>query len=113
MVDSLGLSTALGSHFRRPYDPRRFGPASERAGHDKPHRALWEIARFTPAAPGEARDMRDARDALRCGKLSELHEAVTGRFGLGRAVQNAWESFSLTGFRVPEDPSVAARELCG
>jgi len=113
VVDSLGLSTALGSHFRRPHDPRRFGPASERAGHDKPHGALWDLARFTPAAPGEARDVRDARDALSCGKLSELLEAVTGKFGPGRAVQNVWASFTLTGFRVPEDPSVAAHDLCG
>jgi arabinofuranosyltransferase len=112
VVDSLGLSTALGSHFRRPHDPRRFGPTSERAGHDKPHRALWDVARFTPAVPGETRDLHDARDALTCGKLRELLDAVSGRFGPGRAVQNLWASFTLTGFRLPEDPAAAAHELC-
>jgi arabinofuranosyltransferase len=112
VVDSLGLSTALGSHFRRPHDVRRFGPTSERAGHDKPHRSLWEVARFTPAAPGEARGLRDARDALTCGELPELLEAVTDKFGPRRAAQNLLDSLTLTGFRLPEDPPTAAHELC-
>jgi arabinofuranosyltransferase len=112
VVDSLGLSTALGSHFRRAHDVRRFGPASERAGHDKPHRTLWEVARYTPAKPGEARHLREARHALTCGKLPELSKAVTERLGPRRAAQNLWESLSLTGFRLPEDPTVAVHELC-
>jgi arabinofuranosyltransferase len=112
VVDSLGLSTALGSHFRRPHDAPRFGPTSERAGHDKPHRDLWEVARFTPAAPGEARDLRDARHALTCGRLAELFKAVTATFGPRRAAENLWESFTLTSLRLPEDPAAAVHRLC-
>lgn len=113
VIDAFGLSTALGSHFRRAHDPRRFGPTSLRAGHDKPHRTLWEVARFTPAAPGESRDLRDARHALTCGKLPELLKAVTEKFGPRRAAENLWDSLSLTGFRVPEAPATAERDLCG
>ncbi|HYV59349.1 MAG TPA: hypothetical protein VFA62_04685 [Acidimicrobiia bacterium] len=113
VIDSFGLSTALGSHFRRAHDPRRFGPISERAGHDKPHRTLWEVARFTPAAPGESRDLRDARHALTCGKVPELLKAVTERFGPRRAAQNFWDSLTLTGFRLTEDPAAAVHQLCG
>lgn len=112
VVDSLGLATAIGSHFRPP--PLSPGePGFDRPGHEKPHRTVWEIARFTPPEPVEPRELRDARRSLRCGSVPDLLDAVTARFGTGRAWRNIWESFNLTTFRFPEDPEKAVKELCG
>jgi arabinofuranosyltransferase len=112
VVDSLGLSTALGSRFRAPSPPPDY-PPNGWAGHDKRHRDAWDVARFASPAPDEPRELRDARRSLRCGSVPVLLEAVTGRFGPGRAWRNVWESFTLTTFRLSESPEQAVRELCG
>jgi hypothetical protein len=112
MVDSLGLATALGARFRPPRSPEAFGLGHDRAGHEKPHRDLWEVARFTPPAPGDSPEARAARHALRCGAFPDLFEAVSGSFGPGRAWRNVWDSFALTRLRLPEPPDEAERELC-
>jgi hypothetical protein len=112
VVDSLGLTNAIGSHFRPTQVPELALP-SDRAGHEKQHRKLWEVARYASPADDESPDVRDARRALRCGSYPDLLEAVGGRFGARRAWHNLWDSFTLTRFRVPESPAKAVRELCG
>ncbi|HMG28265.1 MAG TPA: hypothetical protein VKH36_15795 [Acidimicrobiia bacterium] len=111
VVDSLGLSTALGSHFRVPPPPANY-PSHGWAGHDKRHTEVWDVARYAAPAPFEPRDLRDARRSLRCGSVPELLDAVTAQFGPRRAWSNFWDSFHLTTFRIPEDPARAVRELC-
>lgn len=112
VVDSLGLSTAFGAHFRVS-PPLRTYPPNGWAGHDKRHAEVWDVARFAARAPVEPGDLRDARRSLRCGSIPELLDAVTGQFGPGRAWTNFWDSFRLTTFRIPGDPAKAVRELCG
>jgi arabinofuranosyltransferase len=113
VVDELGLATAIGSHFRRPALGGTLGAEYERAGHDKPHRAGWEVARFGARTPAEPRDVREARRSLSCGEAPELLDAVTAKYGPGRAWENFRDSFTLTRFRIPENPSAAVRDLCG
>jgi arabinofuranosyltransferase len=113
VVDSLGLATALGSRFTATQSPEAFGPGHDRAGHEKPHRDVWEVALFTPPAPGDSPELRAARHALRCGDFPELSDAVSGKFGPGRAWRNFRDSFTLTRLRLPEPPDEAERELCG
>jgi arabinofuranosyltransferase len=112
VVDSLGLSTAIGSRFRRPPPPPGWPPDGI-AGHDKLHGSSWELARFTSPGPADRPDVRDARRSLGCGAVPELLDAVTGRFGPGRAWRNFQDSFTLTTLRLPEPPNEAVRELCG
>jgi hypothetical protein len=49
---------------------------------------------------------------LGCGTVGELLDAVTGRFGPGRAWRNFRDSLTFTRLRIPEDPERAVRELC-
>jgi arabinofuranosyltransferase len=109
-ADLLGITSAIGSRFRVP--PAPAGSPNATAGHDKPHRESWEVARFTPPDPSDPLDVRDARRTLGCGTVHELLDAVTGRFGPGRAWRNFRDSLTFTRLRVPEDPETAVRELC-
>jgi arabinofuranosyltransferase len=109
-VDLLGLTNPIGSRVRPPPLPAGFPYGI--AGHEKPHRPAWELARFTPAGPAEPVDIRDARRSLGCETIQELLDAVTGRFGPGRAWRNFTGSFKLTMLRFPEPPEQAVRELC-
>jgi arabinofuranosyltransferase len=111
VVDSLGLSTAIGSHFR-PARAAELALPAERAGHEKQHRRLWDVARYASPEAADAPAVRDARRALGCGEVPELLDAVRGRFGPGRAWRNLRESLTLTRFRLPEGPEKAVRELC-
>jgi arabinofuranosyltransferase len=112
VVDWLGLSTAVGSRFHSIPPPPDW-PRDGVAGHDKPHRTAWDVARYTSLGVAETPEVRDARRSLRCGAAPKLLDAVTGRFGPGRAWRNFWDSFTLTRFRLPEPPQEAVRELCG
>jgi arabinofuranosyltransferase len=111
VVDHLGLSTAIGSHFRAARIPGSILPRN-RAGHEKEHRIQWDIARYASPAGAEQPEVRDARRSLRCGSVPELLDAVDGRFGPGRAWRNFWDSFTLTRLRLPEPPAEAVRDLC-
>jgi arabinofuranosyltransferase len=112
VVDLLGLSTAVGSRFQSVPPPPDW-PRDGVAGHDKPHRAAWAVARYAPPAATETLEVRDARRSLDCAVVPELLDAVAGGFGPGRAWRNFWDSFTLTRFRLPESPKEAVRELCG
>jgi arabinofuranosyltransferase len=109
-VDLLGLTNPIGSRVRPP--PPLAGFPNGLAGHDKPHRPAWEVARFTPPGPAEPADIRDARRSLDCGTVRELLDAVTGRFDPGRAWRNFRDSLTLTRLRFPEPPQEAVREVC-
>jgi arabinofuranosyltransferase len=109
-ADLLGITSTIGSRFR--VLPAPAGSPNATAGHDKPHRESWEVARFTPPDPSDPLDVRDARRSLGCGTVHELLDAVTGRFGPGRAWRNFRDSLTFTRLRVPEDPERAVRELC-
>jgi arabinofuranosyltransferase len=112
VVDLLGLSTAVGSRFQSVPPPPDW-PRDGVAGHDKPHRAAWAVARYAPPAATETLEVRDARRSLDCAVVPELLDAVAGGFGPGRAWRNFWDSFTLTRFRLPESHKEAVRELCG
>src|SRR5262245_7534844 len=112
VVDSLGLSNAIGSHFRPVQVPELDLPHA-RAGHEKQHRGLWEIARYASRTADKSPRVRDARRSLRCGTYPDLLQAVDRHFGAHRAWQNFWDSITLTRFRAPESPVKAVRELCG
>lgn len=109
-ADLLGITSPIGSRVRVP--PAPAGSPNATAGHDKPHRPAWEVARFTPPDPSDPPDVRNARRTLGCGTVHELLDAVAGRFGPGRAWRNFTDSVTLTRLRFPEAPEQAVREIC-
>lgn len=113
VVDRLGLADALAARLALP--------KRGRPGHEKELPDEWVVARFARAveAPdpkeGSRLDprVRDARDALRCGDLAELFEAVQAPLSPARFARNVALSFRLAKLRVPKEPSAAKAALCG
>jgi len=124
LLDRLGLADAITA--RLQVDEPGF------IGHEKPLPDAWLAARITdrPVPPDSLgkglfsvplyesptgrldADAAAAREALQCGDLKELRDAISSSLTPGRAVENMWRSFGLTRLKVPPDPNVARDELC-
>jgi arabinofuranosyltransferase len=108
VVDVHGLSYALGSHL----DPRPNG----RVGHDKTADNAWIIAEYTTVSTAQGvspTDIAAAHQALNCGDLRTLIQATSAPMSWNRFWSNVADSFNLNQLRVSNDPTQAARTLCG
>lgn len=93
-----------------------------RPGHEKLLTGAWVLARYTdpstpfpvglPPSPATTGDIADAREALGCGEVPELFEAVSDPLTPGRFLANLTAAVRLHDLRVPADPTDAARQLC-
>jgi arabinofuranosyltransferase len=127
VLDLLGLGDALTAHLQLT----RRGLV----GHEKPLPAPWIDARLTPpgsalpsadfvyrainipslgnvgSEPFDAR-VADARAALNCGTILELHHAVSDPLDPGQFVSNLTHAFSLWRLRIPPEPRDAVARFC-
>lgn len=99
VADEMSLAEPIGAHLE-PGD-------SARAGHEKRFPWAWIVGRFGEE-PLEDPDARAARDALACGDLGELVDAVSP----SRFLRNLVGSVSRTTLRVPKDPQEARDRFC-
>ncbi|HEY8544293.1 MAG TPA: hypothetical protein VIL36_04565 [Acidimicrobiales bacterium] len=104
VIDQLTLADALGAHM----EPGLAG----RPGHEKFLPWNWLLARFALPSEGEEPEVGQAREALECGDLGELVDAVAAPLTPGRFVRNLVGSFGRTRLRVPTDPAEARAAFC-
>jgi arabinofuranosyltransferase len=129
ILDLFGLGDTFTSHLK----------LTRRAdvGHEKPLPSPWIVARLLrPGAELQERDfagplelfhwrpiddprgesftkrIADARDVLRCPRLTEFDNTYKGALGLGQFIDNLGNSFTNFGFRIPPEPRDARAELC-
>lgn len=125
IVDVLGLGDPIAGRLELApitYLDGRTVPAGHRAGHEKLLPPEWVFARFaangtvrpSAAAGGRSflRRVDAAREALRCGDLKRVTDAVDQPLGAGRFIRNIGVAVGTYGFRIPSDARAAARELC-
>lgn len=113
VVDVLGLSDPIAS--RLEDDSTR-----HQAGHKKLLPLAWYFGRFAgPPSEGpegggfaDAQDIRDAREALRCGALRELVEAVTAPLDGARFWANLVGALGRQRLAVPNRPAEAKARFC-
>lgn len=105
VIDSLGLAEPLVA---------RMQPTGARPGHRKQLPVEWLFARYAQAPPrGDfTPNVAAGREALRCGPLRELLEAITAPLTPSRALANLALSPRLTRLAVPNDPGEARRVFC-
>jgi arabinofuranosyltransferase len=114
-VDILGLAYPLAAHVALT--------ERGRPGHEKEINIEWVFAQNAdPDAvlpPGiDPIRVKAARYALTCGsenrgKLKELQDSVQEPLSWSRFKKNLTGSLDRTSFRFPNDPVVAAKEICG
>jgi arabinofuranosyltransferase len=106
LVDRLGLTDPIAARLR--LDLRG------RPGHEKALDDAWTIARYAAPAsrPPEPPAVTAAREALRCGDLAVLQEAIETPLTAARFWANLSLSGRLTRLRLSPDPERARRELC-
>jgi arabinofuranosyltransferase len=127
--DFLGLGDALGA--RLQLDRR-----GELVGHEKPLPPPWVVAKLTrpggdvsesdfkppiflieriddPAGEPFGRRVDDARQALACGDLRTLGDAVEAPLTVSRFARNVLEAPRLWRLRVPAEPRDARSRYCG
>jgi arabinofuranosyltransferase len=104
VVDSYGLADPVGSRLRLEQ--------RSRPGHEKGWNTYWLSAKY--AQKGSTRDPRvqNARRALGCGELAELHRATTDPLDWTRFLENLQNAYSFNGLRVPASTRQAARQFC-
>lgn len=106
VVDSIGLGDPIAGRLRLE---RRGRP-----GHEKALPQAWMVARFAPAEVVERAgpEVRAARDALGCGDLAELLQAVAAPLDPARFFRNITLASRLSRLRIPAGPEQARAELC-
>jgi len=104
LIDQLTLADALGAHM----EPGEVG----RPGHEKFLSWDWILARFAHPAADDGPVVGQAREALECGDLEELVDAVAEPLTPGRFLRNLVGSFERTRMRVPADPAEARAAFC-
>jgi arabinofuranosyltransferase len=107
IADSLSLSDAVGARLDLP------APENPRAGHSHVVPAVWQEARYAAPSPSDDAVLRDAREALGCGKLAELQTAVTAPMTPSRFFSNLLAAPGLTTLNIPGDPEEAVQTFCG
>jgi arabinofuranosyltransferase len=100
VVDLGGLGEPLAA--RSPVIPGR------PAGHRKQIDPAWHEARWGVEQPDDPGAAAAARDAMACGPIRDLLDAVTEPMTPGRFLRNAWSSVRFTSMEVPDDPRDAA-----
>ncbi len=116
IADVFGLAYPLDAHFQ-------LIERGAMPGHEKPIPLVWLFADYAdpavPPPPGPAADgftpaaIAAARQALQCGELRELHEAVREPMSWNRFLQNLTGSVRRTQLRVHPDPFAAKEQFCG
>ncbi len=83
-----------------------------RPGHERRLRTPWYLGRFArrESLPDDA--SRAAYEALRCGELAELREAVSAPLTPARFMANLAASPRLQRLTIPDDPTEARRRFC-
>jgi arabinofuranosyltransferase len=107
-IDIHGLSYPYGSHM----EPLPGG----RIGHDKTIGVPWIIADYGASVDVtgvNAAEVDAARRALGCGDMARLRQATRSALTWNRFWSNVADSYTLTKFRVPNDPPQAEALLCG
>jgi arabinofuranosyltransferase len=121
VIDKLGLADPIASRLR-------LGQRG-RPGHEKELDYAWAIARFsTPdslsvSIPRDCDQCRErrvetrgrvyaAQEALKCGILDEVLEAITEPMSFSRFVDNLGLAPEATAARFAGDPAAAEAELC-
>jgi len=105
VVDQTGLADPLASRLRLA---RRGRP-----GHEKGLSEDWVRARYAAPGADSSETVIAARDALTCGMLRELIDAVEQPMSLQRFIRNFRSSLALTRLRIPPSPLEARRMFCG
>jgi len=105
VVDRLGLGD--------PVAARLALTERGRPGHEKMLSDAWIVARF--GAPEIARSgaARDAAQALGCGDLARLLQAVTAPLTPSRFFANIREAWTFHRVRIPGEPAAARLRFCG
>jgi arabinofuranosyltransferase len=106
VVDRLGLAEPIGS--RLELEER------DRPGHEKMLSMAWVAARFTGLDNEDVSDpeFAEAREALACGELVELDDAVTEPLTFNRFMENIQRSWDFHHLRIPPDPDDARKQFC-
>jgi arabinofuranosyltransferase len=104
VIDIHGLAYPYASHT----DPMPGG----RIGHDKAISSVWIIADYASPAVTNAR-VAEARKALGCGALAELGQAVRAPLTWSLFWHDVGDAYTLTTFRIPNDPRQAEALMCG
>jgi arabinofuranosyltransferase len=82
------------------------------AGHRKQVDDEWYIARFGVVGEDSPPAVQDAAQALECGPVRDLLDAVDEPLTPGRFLSNLWHSVGYARMRIPADPHEAVAELC-
>lgn len=101
--DAMSLTEPVGAHL----EPGEL----VRAGHEKRFPWAWMLARFGEEPLGDP-DAVAAREALHCGDLGELVDAVSEPLTPGRFLRNLVGSPARTTLRIPTDPQEARERFC-
>ncbi|WP_406294264.1 hypothetical protein OG948_05420 [Embleya sp. NBC_00888] len=114
-LDDLGLAYPLAAHIHLT--------TRGRPGHEKRIDPAWVLAEYAdpaaPAPPGiDPIRIAAARYTLTCGtadrgRLKELRDSVRAPMSWRRFAANLAGAPARTAFRFPNDPIVAARQICG
>lgn len=104
IVDRLGLADPFASRLQLT--------TRGRPGHEKWLPNAWYQARFTPPDSRDDPAVRAAREALTCGELATLHEALTASLSPTRFVVNLRRSRAFTRLQIPSDPLIAQAQFC-
>jgi arabinofuranosyltransferase len=104
LVDQLALAEPIGAHLVA-------GPPS-RPGHEKIMSWEWVVARFADPTDDEVPEIPLARQALSCGDLRDLVEAVDAPLTPGRFLTNLVGSIDRTSLRIPPSATDAVEEFC-
>ncbi|MDP9354799.1 MAG: hypothetical protein M3R02_05870 [Chloroflexota bacterium] len=104
VIDRHGLADPIAARLRLT--------VRDRPGHEKLLPEAWDIARFVSPHPADAPAVRAAHQALACGNLRALQEAVRDPLTVQRFLTNLRMAPRLHRLRVPANPHAARREAC-
>lgn len=104
VVDQLSLADPVAAHL--------VAGEPSRPGHEKIMSWEWAAGRFALPRAGDLPDVVSARQALACGRLEDLVDAVEAPLTPGRFVKNVTGAVGRTTLRVPPIPAEAVAEFC-
>lgn len=108
VIDKVALSDAVTSH-------SMLNPAlqdRDRVGHAERPEA-WRKARYVLPQEDDSAEILAAREALQCGDLKVLNDAVTAELTEDKFWENVRNAPRLTSLTFPADPIAARDLLCG
>jgi arabinofuranosyltransferase len=105
LVDHRGLSDPVAARLEVVHRGR--------PGHEKGLSNAWLVGRYALPMSGEDRAVTAAREAVGCGELRELMEAISGPISPGRFATNLMNAARFHSVKVPSDPRAARARFCG